>query len=170
MAQDCPGLTCGARPELLCLPREWVKPQLECLSVYTVALLAVPRVVPRDGLVATPHLSREVPPGVRLWTGSTVTVTTPYIPYCHFTANCTRISDQTVRQIKQCPSRKLVGGPLLAGDRARRPPPPPGSGPEQIYLCSTPHLDNRDPILIILNSKMLLFAAPSPPFLPDISE
>ena len=28
--------------------------------------------------------------------GAPVTVTTPDTPYCHFTADCTRISDQTV--------------------------------------------------------------------------
>ena len=37
-----------------------------------MALLALPRVVPRDGLIATPRLPREVPRGVQLWTGSTV--------------------------------------------------------------------------------------------------
>ena len=37
-----------------------------------MALLAVPRVVPRDGLISTIRLPREVPRGVQLWTGSTV--------------------------------------------------------------------------------------------------
>ena len=55
------------------------------------------------------------------------TVTTPYMPYYHFTADCTRISDQTVRQIKQCPSRKLVGGPLLVGG-----PRPGAHGPSPV--------------------------------------
>ena len=44
-------------------------------------------------------------------------------------ADCTRISDQTVRQIKQCPSRKLVVGPSWWEARRawapRSPPPPP---------------------------------------------
>ena len=39
-----------------------------------MAFLAVPRVVPRDGLVATPRLPREVPRGVQLWTDSTVSL------------------------------------------------------------------------------------------------
>ena len=37
-----------------------------------MALLALPWVVPRDGLIATPRLPREVPQGVQHWTGSTV--------------------------------------------------------------------------------------------------
>ena len=37
-----------------------------------MAFLAAPQVVPRDGLIATPRLPREVPRGVQLWTGSTV--------------------------------------------------------------------------------------------------
>ena len=55
----------------------------------------------------------------------TQTVTTPYLPYCYFTADCTRISDQTVRQIKQCPSRKLVGGPSWWEARGPGPTGPP---------------------------------------------
>ena len=39
-----------------------------------MALLALPRVVPCDGLIATPRLPREVPRGVQYWTGSTVTI------------------------------------------------------------------------------------------------
>ena len=56
---------------------------------------------------------------------SALTMTTPYKPNCHFTADCTRKSDQTVRQIKQCLSRRLVGGPVLVGGPGPTPPPPP---------------------------------------------
>ena len=65
---------------------------------------------------------------MRLHSGvSALTMTTPYKPNCHFTADCTRKSDQTVRQIKQCPSRRLVGWPLLVGGPGPGPhaPPPP---------------------------------------------
>ena len=55
---------------------------------------------------------------------------TPYVPYCNFTADCTRISGQPVRHIKQCPSRKLVGGPLLVGG-----PDPGPHGPPWIRPC-----------------------------------
>ena len=46
-----------------------------------MALLAVPRVVPRDGLIATTRLPREVPRGVQLWTGSNVIY--PHVIYPH---------------------------------------------------------------------------------------
>ena len=69
MAQYCPELPCGARPELRGLPRERVKPQLECL--YRGTFSSAPGCA-RAALVATPRLPREVPRGVQLWTGSTV--------------------------------------------------------------------------------------------------
>ena len=58
MAQYCSGLPCGARPELRGLPRERVKPQLECL--YRGTFNIAPGCA-RDGLGATPRLPRQVP-------------------------------------------------------------------------------------------------------------
>ena len=60
--------------------------------------------------------------GVIIHGVSALTVTAQLMPYCHFTADCTLISDQTVRQIKQCPSRKLVGDPSWWEARAPRTP------------------------------------------------
>ena len=69
MAKYCPGLTCGAIPEIRGLPHERVKPQLECL--YRGTFSSAPGCA-RGGLIATPRLPREVYQGVQLWTGSTV--------------------------------------------------------------------------------------------------